>query len=56
VGREDCTRIEFRCSPYYQNTALYPVIEHIQRFLQFHRKDSPQEKLGKLGISFAVFV
>jgi class 3 adenylate cyclase/predicted ATPase len=48
VGREDCTRIEFRCSPHYQNTALYPVIEHIQRFLQFHREDSSQEKLDKL--------
>ena len=24
------------------------MIEHIQRFLQFHREDSPQEKLGKL--------
>ena len=47
VGKDDCTRIEFRCSPYHQNTALYPVIEHIQRFLQFHRDDSPQEKLNK---------
>jgi class 3 adenylate cyclase/predicted ATPase len=48
VGRDDCTKIEFRCSPHYHNTALYPVIEHIQRFLQFHRADTPQEKLGKL--------
>jgi len=29
VAREGYTRIEFRCSPYYQNTAFYPVIEHI---------------------------
>jgi class 3 adenylate cyclase len=48
VAKEGYTRIEFRCSPYYQNTAFYPVIEHIQRLLQFHRDDSPQEKVEKL--------
>ncbi len=49
VAREGHTRIEFHCSPYYQNTALYPVIEHLQRLLQFQRDDTPQIKLGKLG-------
>jgi TOMM system kinase/cyclase fusion protein len=48
VSREGYTRIEFRCSPYYQNSALYPVIEHLQRLLQFKREDSPEEKLNKL--------
>jgi class 3 adenylate cyclase len=48
VMAEGATRIEFRCSPYYQNTAWYPVIDHLQRFLQFHREDSPQAKLEKL--------
>jgi predicted ATPase len=48
VVREEGTRIEFRCSPYYQNSALYPLIEHIQRVLQFQREDTPQEKLAKL--------
>jgi class 3 adenylate cyclase/predicted ATPase len=48
VSREGYTRIEFRCSPYYQNTAFYPVIEHLQRLLQFRREDAPQEKLAKL--------
>src|SRR5262249_2491775 len=32
---EGATRIEFRCSPYHQNSAFYPIIEHLQRFLQF---------------------
>ncbi len=45
---EGATRIEFRCSSYYQNSALYPVIEHLQRLLQFDRTDSPQRKLEKL--------
>jgi predicted ATPase len=43
------TRIEFRCSPYHQNSAFYPIIEHLQRFLQFAPHDPPQAKLDKLG-------
>src|SRR5262249_46403657 len=26
--------LEFRCSPYHQHSALYPVITHVQRVLQ----------------------
>jgi class 3 adenylate cyclase/predicted ATPase len=48
VGRERATRIEFRSSPYYQNSALYPVIDHLQRVLQFERDDAPVVKLAKL--------
>ena len=40
---------ECRCSPYHQNSALYPVIDLLERgILQFEREDSPQEKLSKL--------
>ena len=46
--REGYTRMAFRCSPYYQQSALYPVIEHLQRLLQFHRDDTPEAKLHKL--------
>ena len=38
VGQEGATRIEFRCSPYHQNSALYPVIDHLQRVLQFRAR------------------
>jgi predicted ATPase len=48
VAKEGYTRLELRCSPYYQNTAFYPVTEYVQRLLQFRREDSPQEKLTKL--------
>ncbi|MBI3301055.1 MAG: AAA family ATPase [Deltaproteobacteria bacterium] len=48
VVQEGATQLEFRCSPYHQNSALYPVIEHLQRLLQFQRDDTPEEKLGKL--------
>src|SRR5207244_3145934 len=45
--REGCTRMTFRCLPYYQQSALYPVIEHLQRRLQLHRDDTPETKLAK---------
>jgi len=37
-----------RCSPYAQHSALYPMIEHLQRFLQWQREDTPETKLAKL--------
>jgi class 3 adenylate cyclase/predicted ATPase len=48
VAREGYTHIEIRCLPHYQNTALYPAIEHVQRLLQFDCEDTPQQKLVKL--------
>jgi TOMM system kinase/cyclase fusion protein len=40
---------ECRCSPYHQNTILYPVVELFeQTILQFDRDDSPEEKLNKV--------
>ena len=38
-----------QCSPYYQNTALYPLIDLLERVaLRFEREESPQQKLRKL--------
>jgi len=38
-----------QCSPYYQNTALYPLIELLERVvLRFEREESPPQKLRKL--------
>ncbi|MCI0454274.1 MAG: AAA family ATPase [Candidatus Dadabacteria bacterium] len=48
LAGESHLRIESHCSPYYQNSSLYPVIDHLQRLLQFRREDSSEEKLGKL--------
>jgi predicted ATPase len=48
VAGEAHTRIESRCSPYYQDSAFYPVIDHLQRWLQFKREDSAEERLEKL--------
>jgi class 3 adenylate cyclase/predicted ATPase len=48
VMAEGATRIEFRGSPYHQNSAFYPIIAHLQRFLQFRHEEGSQEKLTKL--------
>ena len=48
VLAEGATRIEFRCSPYHQNSAFYSIIEHLQRLLQFAHNETPQAKLAKL--------
>jgi hypothetical protein len=38
-----------QCSPYHQNSALYPVIDLLERVvLQLARVESPQQKLEKL--------
>src|SRR5262249_27870812 len=38
-----------QCSPYYQHTALYPMIELLERVaLRFEREESPPQKLSKL--------
>jgi len=38
-----------QCSPYYQNTALYPMIDLLERVaLRFEWEESPQQKLRKL--------
>jgi predicted ATPase len=41
-------RLECRGSPYYQNTALYPVTDLLQRALRWQPDDTPHEKLRKL--------
>ncbi len=48
VNVAGATCIEFHCSPYHQNSALYPIIEHLQSLLQFSRDEAPVTKLGKL--------
>ena len=38
-----------QCSPYYQHSALYPMIELLERVaLRFEREESPPQKLRKL--------
>jgi class 3 adenylate cyclase/tetratricopeptide (TPR) repeat protein len=43
--------LEGHCSPYYQNSALYPVVDLLQGLLHIERDDSPAAKLDKLESS-----
>jgi class 3 adenylate cyclase/predicted ATPase/energy-coupling factor transporter ATP-binding protein EcfA2 len=48
VEREGTPCLELRCSPYAQNSALQPVIEHLQRQLQLRPDDPPETNVEKL--------
>ena len=41
-------RMRYFCSPYHQNSALFPFIDQLQRASGFARDDLPAAKLGKL--------
>ena len=40
--------LRFQCSPYYVNSALWPVIDNFERTLKFIRDESVDSKLDKL--------
>ena len=48
VADEPHTRWECRSSPYFDNTALFPLVDLFQRLLHFQAEDTPNEKVGKL--------
>jgi class 3 adenylate cyclase len=48
VAGEAYTCIECRCSPYAQHTALYPVIELLQRLLHWEESATPAACLERL--------
>jgi predicted ATPase/class 3 adenylate cyclase len=41
-------RIEYRCSPYHQHSALYPIIAHLERALAWRQDETPEDRLRKL--------
>jgi TOMM system kinase/cyclase fusion protein len=55
LANESFVSIENRCSPYYQNSALYPVIDHLERLLELKRQDSHQQKLHKLEKTIGMY-
>ncbi|NOT54999.1 MAG: AAA family ATPase, partial [Deltaproteobacteria bacterium] len=40
--------LRFQCSPYYVNSAFYPIIDNFERTLKFARDESAEAKLDKL--------
>jgi class 3 adenylate cyclase len=53
VRQEGYTRIAFRCSEYVQQSALYPVIEHLYRVLDWQRSDTPPHPSRQIGTGAA---
>jgi class 3 adenylate cyclase/predicted ATPase len=48
LGTEPHSRVLYYGSAYHLNSALYPVIDQLERALRFARDDGPAEKLDKL--------
>jgi len=48
VATQPHIRLECRCSPYYEHSPLYPVIDLLPRVLEWSRDDSADLKLAKL--------
>jgi class 3 adenylate cyclase/predicted ATPase len=40
--------LRLQCSPYFVNSAFYPIIDNFERALRFARDDTAEEKLDKL--------
>ena len=48
LGQRSHLRQIYRCSPYHQNSAFYPIIALLERWLRFREEDSPEERLSKI--------
>ena len=55
VVSEGSPCIVLRCSPYHTHSALYPVIEHLQRLLEWRRDETPAAKLDRLERTLQVY-
>jgi class 3 adenylate cyclase/predicted ATPase len=48
LAEEDYQTIQFQCSPYHTNTALYPVITYLRQAAGLTGEDTPPTQLQKL--------
>jgi class 3 adenylate cyclase len=48
IESDQHTRLRYFCSPYHQDSALYPFIVQLERAAGFARDDTVEKKLGKL--------
>jgi len=48
VAAEPHGRLSYQCSPYHTNSAFYPVIQHLQRLLQWHHHETSEARLATL--------
>jgi class 3 adenylate cyclase/tetratricopeptide (TPR) repeat protein len=52
IGDEPHQRIVTQCSPYYSNTAFFPITRQFEQAAGFSTTDTPAEKLDKLDRLF----
>ena len=50
LAAEPHTRLRFFCSPYHQDSALYPAIAQLERAAGFRRDDTAEQRLDKLEV------
>jgi class 3 adenylate cyclase/tetratricopeptide (TPR) repeat protein len=48
LSSEPHTRLRFFCSPYHQDSALYPAIAQLERAAGLRREDTAEQRLAKL--------
>ena len=53
LAGEPHIRLRFFCSPHHQDSALYPIITHLERAAGFHRDDTAEQRLEKLEAMLA---
>jgi class 3 adenylate cyclase/tetratricopeptide (TPR) repeat protein len=53
IAGEPHTRINLQCSPYHSDSALYPVIQYLNRAAGLVTTDTPSARIEKLGVLFA---
>ena len=46
--QDEPIRLRYQCSPYHKNSALYPVIEQLERAARFESGDTSKTRLEKL--------
>ena len=54
VAQEPHTRLRCQCSPYYTNSAFYPMITQMERAAGFERDDTAELKLQKLEMALSL--
>jgi class 3 adenylate cyclase/predicted ATPase len=50
---ERCTRLRYFCSPYHQDSPLYPIIGQLERAAGFTRGEDAQDKIDRLQMLLA---
>jgi class 3 adenylate cyclase/predicted ATPase len=48
VGSDQATPLLFRCAPSAQQSALYPVLEHLQHLVRESGEETPEAQCGRL--------